>query len=681
MSRLIKQLSTFFAIALLLTSIVVIAGGTDGNGRRFASAQTPSVNHPPSPDPKVVTTNENTPIEITLTGTDPDPGDTITFTILDRPLDGTISVGSSPNSVKYTPIAGYVGPDAFTYTATDNHGFSRTKALVSITVIGSTTNPPPPTANAGPDQIVNESLPVTLDGRGSTDPRSSTLTYSWKQTAGPVVTLSSTTSAIATFTAPTLSSNTAVLAFELTVRNAAGLTGSATIHITVNHVTQPPCQKLPISNVAAIGDDGTNHPANAIDNNFNTRWSNSGLGSWIQADLGGGQMANICSVDITWYNGNQRQNNFAISVSNDGSTFTNPVFTGKSSGATTLSSPERYILPANTVGRFVRITVNGNTQNNWASITEIAVNGFADNTLPPPPPPPHSNGIIHGAMTDAAGHEDGNANLVNAFNNLAGKKIGVAFFSDNWFDGIHFPLDKCISIRTTGAVPFIRIQNWVREGDKLSDAGPYTHKNIIAGMFDSELRAYAQAAKSFGTTLIIEYGVEVNGNWFPWSQEGPDPYKAAYRHIVNLFKEQGVTNVRWAFHVDATDNNNGYKWYPGDDIIDWIGTSCYGAESKKGCIRTLQNIYDSFASISTTKPLGIFEWGIGDATDTANTLHALATDPRYSRIKLLQVWNEGVVPGHPEDKVPDGRINVTPQNLQAYRQGIANQAYVSTYHD
>ena len=536
MSRLIKQLSTFFAIALLLTSIIVISGGTDGNGRRFASAQTTSVNHPPSPDPKAVTTNENTPIEITLTGTDPDPGDTVTFTILDRPLHGAISVGSSHNSVTYTPMAGYVGLDAFTYTATDNHGFARTRALVSITVSGPTTNPPPPTVNAGPDQIVNESLPVTLDGSKSTDPRGGTLTYSWKQTAGPVVTLSSTTSPITTFTAPTISTNSAVLAFELTVKNGDGLTGSATVHITVNHVTQPLCQKIPISNVAAIDDDGINHPTNAIDNNLNTRWSNLGVGSWIQADLGS-QMT-TCIIDITWYNGNQRQNNFVISVSSDGSTFT-PVFTGKSTG-TTLSSPERYNLPANTVGRFVKITVNGNTQNNWASITEIAVNGFAGNTpAPPPPPPTHSNGIIHGAMTDEAGHEDGNANLVNAFNNLAGKKIGVAFFSDNWFNGIHFPLDKCISIRTTGAVPFIRIQNWVREGDTLSDAGPYTHKNIIAGMFDAQLRAYAQAAKSFGTTLIIEYGVEVNGNWFPWSQEGPEPYKAGIQTYCKSFQRTG----------------------------------------------------------------------------------------------------------------------------------------------
>jgi hypothetical protein len=60
---------------------------------------------------------------------------------------------------------------------------------------------------------------------------------------------------------------------------------------------------------------------------------------------------------------------------------------------------------------------------------------------------------------------------LNGFNDLAG-----TYFSNNWFHGIRFPLDKCISIRSTGAVPFIRIQNWIRQGDKLSDAGPYTNK-------------------------------------------------------------------------------------------------------------------------------------------------------------------------------------------------------------
>jgi hypothetical protein len=44
------------------------------------------------------------------------------------------------------------------------------------------------------------------------------------------------------------------------------------------------------------------------------------------------------------------------------------------------------------------------------------------NDVPSSSIPYGDNGIIHGAMTDAAGHEDGNADLVNAFNNLAGKR-------------------------------------------------------------------------------------------------------------------------------------------------------------------------------------------------------------------------------------------------------------------
>jgi len=41
--------------------------------------------------------------------------------------------------------------------------------------------------------------------------------------------------------------------------------------------TADTCQKLPIGNAVANGNDG-NLPANAIDNNLYTRWSNLGTG-------------------------------------------------------------------------------------------------------------------------------------------------------------------------------------------------------------------------------------------------------------------------------------------------------------------------------------------------------------------------------------------------------------------
>lgn len=120
-----------------------------------------------------------------------------------------------------------------------------------------------------------------------------------------------------------------------------------------------------------------NVPTNVLGNNLNTRWSCLGKGSWIQADLG--QPFNITEVDIAWYKGDTgRISNFVISDSLDNVTFTD-IFTGKSSGTT--SQSEKY--GVNGVGKYVRVTVNGNNQNDWASITELKV--FGSPYVPPPP--------------------------------------------------------------------------------------------------------------------------------------------------------------------------------------------------------------------------------------------------------------------------------------------------------
>jgi len=125
---------------------------------------------------------------------------------------------------------------------------------------------------------------------------------------------------------------------------------------------------LPITGVTASGNDG-NVPSNVLDNNLNTRWSNLGVGSWIQADLG--SILTVCRVDIAWYLGNQRNSNFVIEASTDGTTFTN-VFSGTSSGTTL--NPETYTF-SSISARYVKVTVNGNTQNNFASITELDISG------------------------------------------------------------------------------------------------------------------------------------------------------------------------------------------------------------------------------------------------------------------------------------------------------------------
>ena len=145
-------------------------------------------------------------------------------------------------------------------------------------------------------------------------------------------------------------------------------------------------ENIPISRFSVIGDDGDDAiPQNAFDNNLGTRWSNNNVGSWMVLDLGVNKA--ICSVDIAWYMGKERSYEFIISLSEDGIKFKD-VYAGTSKGGSNF--PERYsVMESNSssadqdgtaTARYVRITVNGNTesdanQNQWVAITEIDVNG------------------------------------------------------------------------------------------------------------------------------------------------------------------------------------------------------------------------------------------------------------------------------------------------------------------
>jgi hypothetical protein len=122
-----------------------------------------------------------------------------------------------------------------------------------------------------------------------------------------------------------------------------------------------------IAGVSASGDDG-NIPANVLDTNLSTRWSNQGQGSWIVADLGSPQ--ELCGVAIAWYQGDSRINHFVVQGSTDAKNYAN-LFSGDSSGAGT--TIEQYAFNS-AVARYLRVTVNGNTHNDWASITELQAN-------------------------------------------------------------------------------------------------------------------------------------------------------------------------------------------------------------------------------------------------------------------------------------------------------------------
>ncbi|WP_375766608.1 heparin lyase I family protein [Archangium gephyra] len=141
---------------------------------------------------------------------------------------------------------------------------------------------------------------------------------------------------------------------------------SETLGVASDALTTQNCVALLPTSVIASGHDG-NVPNNTRDDRLDTRWSNLGKGSWIDYDLGSDKA--ISGLAIAWHEGNKRASNFTVSVSSDGINYTS-VYSGKSSGTTTAA--ETYSFAQRTTRR-VRVYVNGNTLNDWASIAETRV--------------------------------------------------------------------------------------------------------------------------------------------------------------------------------------------------------------------------------------------------------------------------------------------------------------------
>ena len=132
---------------------------------------------------------------VTLDGSnsvDPD-GDIASY--LWQPTAGTAVSLSNTSAVQPTFTAPDVGAGGesltFRLTVTDSEGQQGTDiCTANISAINH-----PPVANAGPDQTVNESVSVTLDGSNSSDIDNDLATYQWEQTTGTPVTLSNAAAA------------------------------------------------------------------------------------------------------------------------------------------------------------------------------------------------------------------------------------------------------------------------------------------------------------------------------------------------------------------------------------------------------------------------------------------------------------------------------------------------------
>ena len=178
------------------------------------------------------TVNEGAPVTLAGSGTDLE-GDAIASYLWSGPHAALLNddtaqapTFTAPEQLKAdTPLV-------FSLTVTDDRSAtSATPDTVTITVTAGDNDKP--TANAGPDQTVNEGTPVTLAGSGTDLEGDAIASYLW---SGPhAVLLNDDTTQAPTFTAPEQLKADTPLVFSLTVTDDRGATSATpdTVTITV----------------------------------------------------------------------------------------------------------------------------------------------------------------------------------------------------------------------------------------------------------------------------------------------------------------------------------------------------------------------------------------------------------------------------------------------------------------
>ncbi len=209
-------------------------------------------------------------------------------------------------------------------------------------------------------------------------------------------------------------------------------------------------------------------------------------------------------------------------------------------------------------------------------ITVTACSALQHAAAPLPRPPQGPSRPARGALPARAASylgtfeptSPGSYGKVSRFARALGREPNLVLYFSGW--SVPFQADFAHKAWAHGAITTIQV-----DPDAISLA------DIAAGKYDAYVRSYAAAIRSYGHPVVIGFGHEMNGWWFSWGYRHTSPavFVAAWRHIVNVFRQQGASNVTWLWTINIVDQRHGIRspgpWWPGDSYVTWVGIDGY----------------------------------------------------------------------------------------------------------
>ena len=188
---------------------------------------------------------------------------------------------------------------------------------------------------------------------------------------------------------------------------------------------------------------------------------------------------------------------------------------------------------------------------------------------------------------------------------------------------------------------------------------------IVSGQKDQEIRRLAQAAKGAGPSKIYlrwAHEMELIG-LYPWSVADPSLYQQAYRRFVSIFRAERVENVYWVW--SPAGNEHAWRYYPGDDVVDYIGMTILGHEewdkqaglAPQSFRELMLQKYPRFDTFG--KPMMIAELGVSGslARQERWLSDALKQMDAFPKVELVAYFNARNAPYNGLPTQPDWRLD------------------------
>ena len=277
-----------------------------------------------------------------------------------------------------------------------------------------------------------------------------------------------------------------------------------------------------------------------------------------------------------------------------------------------------------------------------------------------PPLAPPARGVYLGVYNRSVA---GPPSAPLSLDRYPGARLRIVHRFQQWWGSDRFLGPEWLdAVAAAGAVPMVSWEPWQLPRDSVAAPSqrPGILRQIANGRYDVYVRRWANDARAYGKPLLLRFMHEMNGTWYPWAARvngnTPASFKAAWRHVHDIFRQAGARNVSWVFSIVSfgggtpTARHQLDRYYPGPRYVDWLGLSGFNWSRKSnGGVLSFDRVFRRAYDIVTGygKPIMLSELGSASVdTKVAPKFvrDALTTTPKLlPRVKAL-VWYDASHP-------------------------------------